>query len=393
MQRPHDAAERAALGPSPDHSLDRTAYRAPGLRSHHGAFHLVSPNVPESAWGRRRTLRKHRLPLALLAFLGLVLPGCSDDPASPSGEPDKAEYSASVLAYVDAESATHGVALTSSHDRVFVTAFTRGELLVLDPATFLITDRIAVGAGPVNVEISESRGHIYVSNELGGTVTVLRLSDYSVLETIESGSRPHGMDLDPTEATLLVCNLGSDTISIIDLNTLTLTGQIAVGSTPDSPVFTPDGRFVYSTNYNGREPSSLSKIDAATWTELARIPIGIHPHGLQVSPDGERLYVTLEGEDTVVVLDTEDDTIVGRYAVGGLPHGLGLSPDGHYLWSGDLGGRGITILDAATGEILQNLEMSASAQPHVIEFSSDGTRAYVSDFFAQRVVVVDVTLK
>jgi YVTN family beta-propeller protein len=49
----------------------------------------------------------------------------------------------------------------------------------------------------------------------------------------------------------------------------------------------------------------------------ARIPVGRNPRGLALSPDGKRLYVSNRMEDTVSVIDTTTDRVIGQIDLGG----------------------------------------------------------------------------
>jgi YVTN family beta-propeller protein len=61
---------------------------------------------------------------------------------------------------------------------------------------------------------------------------------------------------------------------------------------------------------------------------LRTIPIPAGPHGLVVTRDGRKAYVSSDGASTVSVIDTATDRVVGSIEVGPTPHGLAIAPDG-----------------------------------------------------------------
>jgi YVTN family beta-propeller protein len=65
-------------------------------------------------------------------------------------------------------------------------------------------------------------------------------------------------------------------------------------------LISPDGRYVYVTNYNS---SDLSVIDIATNTVTDIVKVGEKPVGVAVSPDGTKIYVT-NTDSTVSVIDS-----------------------------------------------------------------------------------------
>ncbi len=81
------------------------------------------------------------------------------------------------------------------------------------------------------------------------------------------------------------------------------------------------GSAIYVAN---RGEATLTKVapDGTAHT----IAVDLHPAALALSPDGSKLYVACSDADTIDVLDTKSDTVVGRIDVS-LPQGRGASPN------------------------------------------------------------------
>jgi len=316
----------------------------------------------------------------------------TDAGAFAAGSP----YSATIVSTVALDAAPHGVAVTPDGSQLYVTDFTARRVSVIDAAHLTVIDTITVGRGAVNVILSADGARAYVTNELEDTLSVIDTATRQVIRTITLLDRPHGLALgvDPEtgaiDQRLYVANLGSDQVSVLNTTTLEVLTHVAVGNTPDSPVATADGKQIWVTNYGEGEASTLSLVDTLSFTEIYTLPVGIYPHGIKFAPDGSQLYVSVQGEDKLVVVDPATRAIVGTYAAGNAPHGLGLSPDGSYLWTGDLASRTSTIIDARTGTVMGQLNTGSLSNPHAIAFAPDGRRAYISDFTGRRLLVIDV---
>jgi YVTN family beta-propeller protein len=103
---------------------------------------------------------------------------------------------------------------------------------------------------------------------------------------------------------------------------------ITVGGSPYRVAVTPDGSRVYVT-INGVPAGWVSVIDTATNTVLGSIPVGNNPFGVAVTPDGSRVFVTNFGGGSVTVIDTATNTVVGsEIPVGAHPDGVAVTPDG-----------------------------------------------------------------
>src|SRR5437867_7616679 len=73
---------------------------------------------------------------------------------------------------------------------------------------------------------------------------------------------------------------------------------------------------------------AVAVIDTVQNKVLTTIPVPKGPHGLVMTPDGRKVYVSSDGAATVSVIDTVSDRIVTSIDVGTNPHGLAIPGDG-----------------------------------------------------------------
>jgi YVTN family beta-propeller protein len=105
---------------------------------------------------------------------------------------------------------------------------------------------------------------------------------------------------------------------------------IPVGYLANGIAVTPDGSEVYvakdvagTTGYP--VPGIVSVIDTMTNTVVGSpIPVGSDPYGIAITPDGSKVYVTNEADNTVSVIDTATNMVVAVLPVGGAPIGFGV---------------------------------------------------------------------
>jgi len=100
----------------------------------------------------------------------------------------------------------------------------------------------------------------------------------------------------------------NDLVVVLKARTEAKVAQIKVGRDPERIVLDADGH-LYVSNRGGR---SVSVIHRGDWREAKRIPVGLEPVGLAVSPDKRFLYVvnstSLEDPEkgTLVAIDLRD---------------------------------------------------------------------------------------
>ncbi len=112
-----------------------------------------------------------------------------------------------------------------------------------------------------------------------------------------------------------------------------------MGTFPYTVVLSADGAKAYVSNWGGRIPEpedatdgmfpvavdrrtgipisgTVSVIDTATNRVARTIEVGLHPSGMALSPQGDRVYVTNANSDSVSIIATATDAVVQTVHVG-----------------------------------------------------------------------------
>ena len=274
---------------------------------------------------------------------------------------------------------------------------------LMDPANGAlhpINQVTATGAGPCYVSLNAGGDAAFVANYAGSSIASYRvLPNGSLSEPVEridyknpkfgkrgpAGARqdvphPHSVHLSPDNRFLLVSDLGSDAITVFPvepgakLGTPVLFQNDRAGCGPRHIAFHPNGRWVYSVN------ELDSTIDLFHWSETSS---RTDPQGLlintghfvkisapgadsknaaaevAVSADGNFVYASNRGEDSLVVFGVAEDgklTLVQRTGCGGKsPRQFALSPDslGHWLVCGNQDSATVTVFrrDGVSGKL------------------------------------------
>lgn len=197
------------------------------------------------------------------------------------------------------------VALDTDARLAYITAWDGYEVSVVDLTTHEVTDSIAVGVAPYDIEIVPG-GTAYVTNWGSDDVSVIDLDARSVVGTIPVGDRPVGLTLSADGTAAYVTNSGSDDVSILDLVTLTVTGRVEVGTAPHDVAVTSDGTTAYVAN---AESDDVSIVDLAGRRVVGSAAAGDRPVAVALRPDGAFLYVVNEWGDDVYAFDLRDPDV------------------------------------------------------------------------------------
>lgn len=112
---------------------------------------------------------------------------------------------------------------------------------------------------------------------------------------------------------------------------------------------------IIQTNSAG---DSVDVIDSATDKVVGEIP-GIEVnHGVAAAPDGSRYYVSNEAESTVDVVDAKSFKVIRHIPLSGHPNNIAISKDGRRLYAAVIQAPGaVDVIDTASMEKVKTLPM------------------------------------
>jgi DNA-binding beta-propeller fold protein YncE len=160
-------------------------------------------------------------------------------------------------------------------------------------------------------------------------------------------------------------------------------GKVGLGFFPATMEVSPDGNFVYIVNFNlhgDMVPSSVSVVLVNEMIELKRITTCTMPHGSRFNPQGTRHYSACMMDDMLVEIDTENLKVSRHYLLTkGKEAGGEGEPPQHGMDHSEHDGHGLE--PPKPGDV--------SCSPTWAQPSSDGSMIYVACNKASEIVEVD----
>lgn len=175
---------------------------------------------------------------------------------------------------------------------------------------------------------------------------------------------------------------------------------ILLGNFPASLDISPDGRYMFSANFNlhgDMVPSSISAVYVPTMTEVARIVTCTMPHGSRISPDGTKQYSGCMMDDELVEIDTKAMKVARRFSLAKGKEGP-LDPTGGEMMAMWLEGtkkvsKGATADPADVGYLAMDGHKHAmtpnSCSPTWAQPSTSGAKIYVACNKADEILEID----
>jgi DNA-binding beta-propeller fold protein YncE len=267
-------------------------------------------------------------------------------------------------------------------------------------------------------------GLVFVVNSGGASISLIDMSSQKEVRRVPVLREPHHVALSPDGRSLLVGYTVGNEMLFLDPATAALQKRMPIAD-PYQLAFSPNGKFLV---VNGLARNQVDVYDAASMQLLKRFPIASMPSHLDYAPDSSRVFVSLQGTDSLVaidlnrlailwkekvgktpagvlwhdgrvlvadmgtdyvaVVDPTDGHVVDRVHTGRGAHNLFLSPDRKIVWVNNRVGGTTTSLDAATLAPIRSYAIPGG--PDDIAFAPDG-RLWITRRFAEKVAVLDPT--
>jgi len=176
------------------------------------------------------------------------------------------------------------------------------------------------------------------------------------------------------------------TITVIDAETWETKKIIthANFNNPHNPWHSYDGRYIFQTQWH---TDKLHKIDVATKKVVGEVSLGNAPAHVFTHPNKDRIYVTLNNENRVIVLDF-DLNILNEIGVSHGPHGIWIDPSGRWMSVAATLNEKLNIIDLEKEKVVATFD--APGLPLATSITNDGKYALISLLLQNKVRVIDL---
>lgn len=240
--------------------------------------------------------------------------------------------------------------------------------------------------GKVNgVVANRSATLLFVVDAKDGRVNVLDVATDKVKKQIAVGSGPEGIGMSPSGNEVAACIEDDNEVVLIDTKTLEVTQRIAIhGANPEHCVFSPDGRWLLTSNENSND---IDIIDLQKNVSLAALKASNHPRGIAFLPGRDVAYVAAEGANVVDVFDIKAKKLLRSLPAPLRPAGAVASADGRFVYITNGGAGSVSVFDTQSEKSV--VEILVGKRPWNSALTRDGSKLYVPNGRSNSVSVID----
>lgn len=260
-----------------------------------------------------------------------------------------------------------------------------------------------VGTGPHEVAIAPNGKQavvaIYGNREsIGSSLAVFDLTKPTaaprVVELGPGNVRPHGLAYLPDGVSLLVTGERAQRVLVVNIATGAIDSTMSTKQATTHMIkLSKDGRRAFTTNIAAM---SVSAIDVPSRTVAAPFAVNARIEGIDVTPNGDEVWVGGNESKRVYVLDGKTGAIKATLEGFGMAYRLAITPDAATAVVSDPGSEQIHLVDVPTRTIRKTISVPAALptegehpSPQGIALSRDGAFAYVTLKAVAKVAVVN----
>jgi YVTN family beta-propeller protein len=234
-------------------------------------------------------------------------------------------------------------------------------------------------------------------NKAEASLTIIDPKNMKVLGKVTVGDSPHEVVISPDGKTAIVANYGAQTpgssLSVVDLETKKETKRVDL-----SPLMRPHGlieiggKYYFTAETNrliGRYDLATNRVDwlMGTGQNASHMIVG--------TPDQKRFYTANIASDSVTAFEFQNippaPSRITHITVGKQPEAIDISPDGKEVWVGLNAEGAIDVVDTATNKVTEKIKLGE--RPYRVKFSPDGKQVIATMPNTKELIFIDSATK
>jgi YVTN family beta-propeller protein len=275
--------------------------------------------------------------------------------------------------------------------RIYVPNHVSSTVSVINPITDTVVRTVHVPAGPEHVVPSYDLKTLWVNSDTGDALTPINAKTGRFGRSVAVND-PYNLYFTPDGRFAVVMSEAEHQIVFREAHTMAVRKVVPVrcGGVNHAD-FSADGRyFIVSCEFSG----DLLKVD----TEQQRVVAQVHlpkrmamPQDVKVSPDGKTWYIADMQNSGLWILHNDRFAAPTFLPTGEGAHGLYVSRDSKRLFITNRGEGTISVLDFATSKLIAKWTIPGHATPDMGGISADGRTLWLSGRYNNVVYAINTT--
>lgn len=232
--------------------------------------------------------------------------------------------------------------------------------------------------GPIggldHLALDARRGRLFVANTANGSLDVVDLRAGRLLKQVPGQGRIRGVAYSPEADRIFVGNGDGGVCNIFDGSSYALIRNVPLGDDADNVRYNPRTHRIYVVHAD----SELSVIDAGDFTVRSPIALSKDLGGFQLESSRPRMYLNAKGDGVVVVIELDQDRVIGRFPVApaGLNAAVAIDEPNHRLYVGCRRNPSVVVMNSDSGAVVDRIPIPGDVDD--ISLDAPRRRIYAS---------------
>lgn len=298
----------------------------------------------------------------VLIFTGILLGGYLGLDAAYS------ESSSYMVTNPEIDGKPTSAVVNEETNKVYITDFFGGKLIVLDGNTDEVLESIKVVRTPFGVGINPQTDLIYVGGEYANTLSVINATNNQEIKQLELLD-PYDIAVDSNHNKIYVTSDRQNSVFVVDGTTNEIVSSFDV-LIPCGIAVNPITGMVYVTS---ESENQVHVWDGNSNQEISIIKVQESPRGVTVNPNTNMIYVTNQESNTVSVIDGEKNILVDQINVGDIPRRVISDSKSNLIYVTNQESSDISVIDGKTSKVIQSIPVT---EPFEIAINSESGKLY-----------------
>lgn len=246
----------------------------------------------------------------------------------------------------------HGLGFSPDGGTLAVVSIGSNSVTFIDTATNAVRHTTYIGRSPHEAFYTPDGSEVWVTVRGEDYVSILSAKNFAEIARLKTPSGPGMTIFSPDGKYGYVCSSFTPQLTIFEVGQRKIVASLPQPS-PFCPniAASPDGKQIwYTLKDTGKVVAFQARPPFATLKILDTGPITNHVN-FAVTPRGQFAYVSVGGLNEIKVFRTTDFSQVASIAVGKLPHGVWPSGDGSRIYVGLENDDKLAVIDTATNVV------------------------------------------
>ena len=257
----------------------------------------------------------------------------------------------------------HHLYLTPDEKSLIIANALSDSLMFVDPKTAEVQRTVTGILDPYQLRFSpDMKWFVTVANRLNH-VDIYRWdgSNLTLAKRISSSKTPSHLWIDSKSTTVYSTMQDSDELVVIDLPTQTLKWRGKIGPMPADVFGTPDDKFLL-IGLTGGDGVEVYDVTGPAPKLVKTIKTGKGAHSFRGAGDKRHVFVSNRVANTISKIDYQSMTVVESYPGPSGPDDMDLSPDGQTIYVASRWAKKLSVIDTKTKQVVRQINVGKS--PH-----------------------------